>query len=69
MIIPIINTCLQKLLIIAHGAFINTVPNVANVERKSRDLVLAQESTGDVGCFDACVKNRIIFCFWMYSQN
>ena len=33
---------------------------------KSRDLVLALESTG---CFDACVKNSIIICFWVYSQN
>ena len=36
-------------------------------ERKSRDLVLALESTGDLGCFDACVKNKI--CVWVYSQN
>ena len=38
-------------------------------ECKFRNLTLALESTGDLGCFDACVKNRIIFCFWVYSQN
>ena len=42
---------------------------LCNRERKSRDLVLAVESTGDLGCFDACVKNRIVVCFWSYSQN
>ena len=35
-----------------------------NRERKSRDLVLTVESTGDLGWFDACVKKRVIFCFW-----
>ena len=35
----------------------------------SRDLVLAQESTGDLYYFDACVKNRIKFYVLVYSQN
>ena len=35
-----------------------------NRDRKSRDLVLAPASTGDLGCFDACVKNRIIIFFF-----
>ena len=37
--------------------------SVNNRDRIYRDLVLALESTGDLGCFDACVKNRITFCF------
>ena len=34
-----------------------------NRERKSRDLVLALEFTGEYGCFYFCVTNRIIFGF------
>ena len=49
--------------------FAETNHEVCYRERKCRDLVLALESTGDLGCFDACVKTRIIFCFWVHSQN
>ena len=36
---------------------------------QSRDVVLAVQSTGDLGCVYACVKNRFLFCFWVCSHN
>ena len=36
---------------------------------QSRDLVLAVQSTGDLRCVYACVKNTFLFCFWVYSHN
>ena len=37
--------------------------NLSYRQRKARDLVLALASTGDLGCFDDCVNNRIVFYF------
>ena len=39
------------------------MPQFKYREHKSRDLLLVLECTGNIGCFDACVKNRIIFLF------
>ena len=49
--------------------FQNHVIKVHKQQCQSRDLVLAVQSTGDLGCVYACVKNRFLFRFWVYSHN